>query len=63
MMLLPQQRSFSIRIQQGEKLISENLILAGQLKIELQKDYQLYLDPNPKGIAKASISYEAIKNA
>ena len=54
-------RKFSIRIQQDEKIIEEIPILKGELKkVKLLKGYELYLDPNPKGIAKASIEYEII---
>ena len=55
------QREFSIRIQQNGKIIEEISILKGELKkVKLLKDYELYLDPNPKGIAKASVDYKKI---
>ena len=54
-------REFSIRVQQGEKIIEEISIAKDELKrVKLLKDYQLYLDPNPEGIAKASVDYEKI---
>jgi hypothetical protein len=52
---------FSIRIQQDGEVLKEISIQKGELKkIKLLKDYELYLDPNPKGIAKASVDYEKI---
>ncbi|WP_318308449.1 hypothetical protein [Flagellimonas crocea] len=55
-------REFSIRVQQAEKIIEEISIDKGESKrVKLLKDYQLYLDPNPEGIAKASVDYEKIK--
>lgn len=52
---------FSIRVQQDGKIIEEISILKGELKkVKLLKGYELYLDPNPKGIAKASVDYEKI---
>lgn len=55
-------RKFSIRIQQKEKIIEEISILKGELKkVKLLKDYELYLDPNPEGIAKATVDYEKIE--
>lgn len=57
------ERSFSIRIQQKGKLIEEIKIQKGELKkIKLLGDYELYLDPNPEGIAKASVDYEKISD-
>ena len=55
-------RKFSIRIQQKGKIIEEISILKGELKkVKLLKDYELYLDPNPEGTAKASVDYEKIE--
>lgn len=52
-------REFTIRLQQDGKIIKEISILEGELKkVKLLKDYELYLDPNPKGIAKASVDYK-----
>lgn len=56
-------RPFSIRIQQKGKLIEEIPILKGELKkVKLLKGYELYLDPNPIGIAKARVDYEKIND-
>ena len=55
-------RKFSIRIQQTRKNIKEISILNGELKkVKLLKNYELYLDPNSEGIAKASVDYEKIE--
>lgn len=55
-------RKFSIRIQQKGKLIEEISILKGETKkVTLLKDYELYLDPNPEGIAKALVDYQKIE--
>lgn len=55
------EREFSIRIQQNGKIIEEIPIQKGeQKKVKLLKGYELYLDPNPEGIAKASVAYEKI---
>ena len=52
-------RSFSIRVQKGSELIEEIPIKKGETKkINLLKDYQLYLDPNAEGKSKARVSYE-----
>ncbi|NVK48164.1 MAG: hypothetical protein HWE09_00250 [Cyclobacteriaceae bacterium] len=54
-------RSFSIRVQFKGKLIEEKPIPKGKTKkIKLLKGYELYLDPNPTGIAKARVSYSKI---
>lgn len=54
-------RQFSIRIQQKGNIIEEISILKGQLKkVKLLKGQELYLDPNPEGIASASVDYEQI---
>jgi hypothetical protein len=54
-------RQFSIRVQQDGKILEEISILKGELKkVKLLKGYELYLDPNPEGIAKASVDYEKI---
>ena len=55
------EREFSIRVQQEGKIIEEIPILKGELiKVKLPKGYELYLDPNPEGIAKARVDYERI---
>ena len=55
------ERKFSIRVQQGGKIIKEISIKNGELKkVKLLKGYELYLDPNSQGIAKASVDYEKI---
>lgn len=55
-------RQFSIRIQQNGKVIEEISIQKGELKkVKLKKGYELYLDPNPEGKAKASVDYEKIE--
>lgn len=52
------ERSFSIRVQKGTEIIQEINIEKGQTKhVKLAKGYQLYLDPNTDGIAKASVDY------
>lgn len=52
-------RQFSIRVQQEGKIIEEITIHKGELKkVNLFKGYELYLDPNPEGIARASINYK-----
>ena len=54
-------RKFTIRLQQDGKIIEEIPILRGEVKkVKLFKAYELYLDPNPKGIAKASVYYEKL---
>ena len=54
-------RMFTVRVQQNGTIIKEISILKGdQIKVLLLKGYELYLDPNPKGIAKASVDYEKI---
>jgi len=54
-------RKFSIRVQQEGTIIKEISILKGEIKkVKLLKGYELYLDPNPKGITKASVDYEKI---
>jgi hypothetical protein len=46
-------------VQQDGKIIEEISILKGDLKkVKLLKGYELYLDPNPEGTAKASVDYE-----
>lgn len=55
-------RQFSVRIQKDGKIINEITILKGESKkIKLLKEQELYLDPNPKGTAEASVDYEKIK--
>ncbi|SMG47143.1 hypothetical protein SAMN05661096_03356 [Marivirga sericea] len=54
-------REFSIRVQQEGKVIEEISILKDEVKkVKLLKGYELYLDPNPEGRAKASVDYEKI---
>ena len=54
-------RMFTVRVQQNGTIIKEISILKGdQIKVLLLKGYELYLDPNLKGIAKASVDYEKI---
>ena len=55
-------RTFTIRVQEDGKIIEEISILEGELKkVKLLKGYELYLDPNPKGTAKASVAYEIVE--
>ena len=55
-------RQFSIRVQFNGKIIEEIKIGKGEIKnVTLLKGYELYLDPNPKGIAKASVAYKKTK--
>ena len=55
-------REFFIRVQQDGKIIEEISILEDEMKkVKLLKGYELYLDPNPEGIAKASVDYEPIR--
>ena len=52
-------RQFFIRVQQSGKIVEEITILKKEVKkVTLLKGYELYLDPNPKGIARARVSYE-----
>ena len=54
-------REFSIRIQQDGAIVSEIPIQKGESKrVKLLKDYELYLDPNPEGKARARVDYELI---
>ena len=56
-------REFSIRVQQDGKIIEEIPILKDEVKkVNLLKGYELYLDPNPKGKAKASVEYKKIND-
>lgn len=56
-------RSFSARIQQSGKIVEEISILESETKkVILLKGYELYLDPNPDGIAKARVGYQKIDN-
>lgn len=56
------EREFSIRVQQAGKIIEEISILKGETKnVKLLKGYELYLDPNPNGVAKASVDYVKIE--
>lgn len=52
------ERPFSIRVQQAGTIIEEIPIQKGETKkVKLLKGYELYLDPNPNGVAKASVEY------
>ncbi|WP_455169349.1 hypothetical protein [Aegicerativicinus sediminis] len=54
-------RQFSIRIQQDGKILKEIPIKKGELKkVKLLRGHELYLDPNPEGIAKARVDYEEL---
>lgn len=56
-------REFSIRVQKDGEVIEEITILKGEKKkVKLLKGYELYLDPNPNGIAKAIVDYEEISD-
>ena len=49
---------FSVRIQFNGSIIEEVTLFKGETKkIKLLKGYELYLDPNPSTIAKASVDY------
>lgn len=55
------ERSFSIRIQAEGKIVQEIAIDKGDVKkVKLLKGYELYLDPNPDGKARARVDYEKI---
>jgi hypothetical protein len=57
------ERAFTIRVQQAGNIIEEISIIEGELKkVKLLKGYELYLDPNPEGIAKASVDYKKISD-
>jgi hypothetical protein len=52
-------REFSIRTQQNGKIIETIPIKKGEIKkVELLKGYELYLDTNSKGKAKAKVEFE-----
>ena len=52
-------RQFSVRVQYEGLVVEEKTILKGKTKkIKLLKGYELYLDPNPEGKARARVSYE-----
>ncbi|KAA2216891.1 hypothetical protein [Maribacter flavus] len=54
-------RPFTIRIQQTGNVIEEIPIEKGETKkLKLLKGYELYLDPYPKGLAKARVDYGKI---
>jgi len=54
-------RPFFIRVQQNGRIIEETLVGKRETKkIVLLKGHELYLDPNPKGKAKARVSYVAM---
>ncbi|PRP66020.1 hypothetical protein [Nonlabens agnitus] len=55
-------RSFYIRIQNEGKVVEEITVEKGKFqKVKLLKGYELYLDPNPEGITKASVEYQKIE--
>ena len=57
------ERAFYVRVQKGETILQELTVNAGTLnKVKLLAGNALYLDPNPKGIAKARVSYEKFEN-
>ncbi|WP_211277470.1 hypothetical protein [Nonlabens spongiae] len=52
------ERSFSVRIQFKDEIVEEVTVKKGETKsLKLKKDYQLYLDPNAQGVAKARVDY------
>ena len=52
---------FSIRIQQGKKMIEIIAISAGEIKkVTLLKDYQLYIDANEKEKIKTELSFKKL---
>ena len=52
---------FSIRIQKQGRIIDTIPISKGEIKkITLLRGQELYLDPNPSGIARAKVDYERI---
>lgn len=56
-------RQFSIRVQKDGDIIEEITILKGEVKeVALLRGYELYLDPNPKGTAKASVAYKEMED-
>ncbi|TLF43995.1 hypothetical protein [Maribacter aurantiacus] len=55
------ERPFSIRIQTSGNILEEIPIQKGETKkVKLLKGYELYLDPNPDGLAKARADYGKI---
>ncbi|MGB5981522.1 MAG: hypothetical protein WBG46_05200 [Nonlabens sp.] len=55
-------QEFYVRIQKEKKIIKQITVPKGETKkFKLLKDQELYLDPNPQGISKASVDYEAIQ--
>ncbi len=53
------ERTFSIRVQEDGNIIKEIRIKKGEVKrVTLLKGYELYLDPNADGLAKARVAYE-----
>jgi hypothetical protein len=55
------ERKFTVRIQTKGETISEITVPKGETKkIKLLKSQELYLDPNPDGVAKASVDYEPL---
>ncbi len=56
------ERSFSIRVQKDGVILKEIPIQKSEVKkVLLLSDHELYLDPNPEGIAKARVEYEQIE--
>ncbi|TFV94370.1 hypothetical protein E4S40_10110 [Algoriphagus kandeliae] len=54
-------REFYIRVQKEGKIIEELTVLKKETKkVKLLKGYELYLDPNRDGKAKARVSYEKL---
>lgn len=55
------ERPFSIRVQQKKEIIQALTIKKGESKnFKILKGYELYLDPNPDGIARASADYKKL---
>lgn len=55
-------KDFSIRTQQIGKIIENISIKKGEIKkVKLLKGYELYLDTNSKGKAKAKVEFEKIE--
>jgi ribosomal protein L24 len=53
--------AFSIRVQQDGRIIKEIPIEQKEvIQVKLLKGYELYLDPNPKGLAKARVDYKKV---
>jgi hypothetical protein len=55
------ERKFTVRIQKKGDLISETHVAEGETKkIKLLASHELYLDPNPNGLAEASVDYKPL---